>query len=64
MHILKIFGVILLSFVFSFSIWYLIFWFITAEDNLFIWSGWTKAAYLLLSFMAMSGIADETIKEL
>jgi hypothetical protein len=64
MNTLKIFGVLLLSFVFSFSMWYLIFWFITAEDNLFIWGGWTKTAYLLLSFMSMGGIIDETIKEL
>jgi hypothetical protein len=44
--------------------WYLIFWFVTAEDNLFAWGGWTKAAYLFLSFLSMSGIADETFKEL
>ncbi len=63
MNVLKIFGILLLSFVFSFSMWYLIFWFITAEDNLFIWSRWTKAAYLLLAFLTMTGITDETFKE-
>jgi len=63
MRVLKIFGILLLSFVFSFSMWYLIFWFVTAEDNLFIWGGWTKASYLLLAFLTMSGIADDTIKE-
>ena len=63
MSALKIFGILLLSFVFSFGIWYLIFWFITAENNLFIWSGWTKAAYLLMTFLTMTGIADETFKE-
>jgi len=63
MSALKTFGILLLSFVFSFGIWYLIFWFITAEDNLFIWNGWTKAAYLLMTFLTMIGIADETFKE-
>jgi hypothetical protein len=64
MYILKIIAIILLSFIFSFAMWYLIFWFITAEDNLFAWNGWTKAAYLFLAFLSMSGIADETFKEL
>lgn len=64
MWILKTFGILLLSFVCSFAFWYLIFWFITAENNLFVWGGWTKAAYLLLSFTGMVGISEETFKEL
>lgn len=63
MYILKIIGVMILSFIFSFTMWYLIFWFITAEKNLFMWSIWTKVAYLLLSFLSMSGIVDEATKE-
>ena len=49
---------VILSFIIGFGFWYLIFWFITAEFNLFLWSGWTKAAYLLMSFAAVSGTFD------
>lgn len=64
MHVIKVIGLLILSFLVSFGLWYLIFWFITAEDNLFMWSGWIKAFYLILGFTSMTGIIDETLKEL
>ena len=63
MATLKMLLTVVLSFIFGFGFWYLIFWFITAEVNLFLWSGWTKAAYLLMSFAAVSGTFDLITKD-
>lgn len=42
----------------GFSIWYLTFWFITKEQNLFLWIWWIKIIYLLLSFNTTNNIID------
>lgn len=58
MEQIKIILVLLVSLVFGFGFWYVIFWFLTNESNLFYWSIWTKICYLLFSIMAASGTAD------
>ena len=62
MRVVKIFGILLLSFVFSFSMWYLIFWFVSAESNLFIWGPWTKVFYMFFGLMLSNKILKETTK--
>jgi hypothetical protein len=47
---------ILISFIFGFGFWYMIFWFLTNEPNLFLWHFVTKLSYILLSFLAIGGI--------
>lgn len=56
----RVFLGVLFSIIIGFGFWYLIFWFITAEQNLFIWSGWTKTFYLIASFTS----SGEAIKAL
>lgn len=46
---------LLIAIIIGFGFWYLIFWFVSGEANLFIWGPWTKAFYLILSFTATSG---------
>lgn len=53
---LKVISTFVIGFIFGFGFWYLIFWFITAESNLFIWHVATKVVYLIFSFTATSGI--------
>lgn len=56
--------VLLLSLVLGFGFWYLIFWFILSEKNLFIWSPVAKIFYLLFSFFATSGILSALTENL
>ena len=50
----------LLSLILGFGVWYLIFWFVSAESNLFIWGPWTKVFYLFLGFSSTTSIIKET----
>jgi multisubunit Na+/H+ antiporter MnhE subunit len=45
---------LILGFVFGFGIWYLIFWFITNDPNLFAWHWAVKIIYLFISFSSTS----------
>jgi len=51
------------SFFIGFGLWYMVFWFITMEPNLFIWGMWTKVTYLILSFVASSGFTETLFKD-
>ncbi len=57
---IKIFIILMFSFLFGFGFWYLIFWFITAQYNLFLWHWATKIIYVLLSITSTSGIVEST----
>ena len=48
--------IMILSIVFGFGFWYLIFWFITTDPNLFLWHWVTKTIYLIFSMAASQGI--------
>ena len=61
MEIIKLLALLLICFVFGFGFWYLIFWFVTNESNLFLWGVWTKIFYLILSFSATSGGVKEIL---
>jgi hypothetical protein len=54
---------IVTSFFFGFGLWFLVFWFITMEPNLFIWGMWTKVTYLILSFLASAGFSREVLED-
>jgi hypothetical protein len=55
--------IILLSFLFGFGFWYIIFWFVSNQPNLFLWHWVTKLFYLFLSYAATQGIAEGIFKE-
>jgi hypothetical protein len=48
---------------FGFGFWYLIFWFITVEPNLFVWHWVTKIVYLFFSFASTSGVINGLLKD-
>lgn len=52
----------ILSVIFGFGFWYLIFWFITNEPNLFLWHWLTKILYLLFSMTSCQGIYEGLLK--
>ena len=54
----KVLGVLLLSLILGFGIWYIMFWFLLNESNMFIWSTFSKVIYITLSFLSASGIAE------
>lgn len=47
-----------LAVMFGLTFWYLIFWFITEQKNLFSWELWVKIIYLLLSLNTTNNIID------
>jgi hypothetical protein len=63
MELIKTIFLFLLGFLFGFGFWYLIFWFVSNEPNMFTWHWVTKIAYLLLSFSATTGIINGLIKD-
>lgn len=58
---IKLLFILILSFIFGFGFWYLIFWFITTEPNLFLWHWVTKILYLILSMTSTNGIYEGMI---
>jgi hypothetical protein len=60
---LKVILSALTAILFGFGFWYLIFWFVTTEPNLFLWHWGTKTVYLLFAFASASGISEALIKE-
>jgi hypothetical protein len=62
MDILKLILTLVISLVFGFGFWYLIFWFLTNEPNLFLWHWVTKIFYLLLSFSTTTGSAKNILE--
>ena len=60
METIKLISKLLLSLILGFGIWYLIFWFVSAESNLFVWGPWTKAFYLFFGFTSTGKFLEET----
>jgi predicted ABC-type exoprotein transport system permease subunit len=54
--------IVILCLVFGFGFWYLIFWFVTTERNLFLWHWGTKTVYLLFAFASTQGSMDALLK--
>ena len=54
--------VLILSLIMGFGMWYLIFWFITSESNLFVWGPWTKGFYLFFGIASSGQILEELNK--
>jgi hypothetical protein len=54
----KVLGVLLLSLILAFGIWYIIFLFLLNESNMFMWPLFSKVIYIILSFVSASGIAE------
>jgi hypothetical protein len=54
----KVLGVLLLSLILAFGIWYIIFLFLLNESNMFMWPLFSKVIYILLSFASASGIVE------
>jgi hypothetical protein len=52
----------MLSIVIGCGLWYLIFWFITNEPNLFTWHWGTKLFYLLLASTSSESISGGLTK--
>lgn len=60
METIKLILLLIISLILGFGIWYLIFWFVSAESNLFIWGTWTKIFYLFLAVNSAGQILKET----
>jgi multisubunit Na+/H+ antiporter MnhE subunit len=63
MEIVKIILLFFLGFIFGFGFWYMIFWFVSNEPNLFMWHWVTKIVYLVFSFSSTSGIINGLLKD-
>ncbi len=63
METAKVIFLFLLGFIFGFGFWYLIFWFVTTEPNLFVWHWVTKIVYLFFAFASTSGVINGLIKD-
>jgi hypothetical protein len=62
MEIVKNILVLVLSIAFGSGIWYVIFWFISNEPNLFVWHWVTKILYLLFAASSSQGIFEGLTK--
>ena len=58
LDILKIILIFLFGVLISFGGWYLIFWFLTGESDLFIRFWWVKLLYLIFGFSSLSSILE------
>lgn len=62
MLLIKTIFILLISFILGFGFWYLILWFLTNEQNLFLWGMWTKGFYLICSITSTAGVMEEFTK--
>jgi hypothetical protein len=62
MELIKTILILILSIVFGFGLWYLIFWFVSSEPDLFTWHWGTKILYLILVMSSSTSIFDSLIK--
>lgn len=60
METIKLILLLIISLILGFGVWYLIFWFVSTESNLFIWGTWTKIFYLFLGVNSTGQILKET----
>ncbi len=58
LDVLKVILIFLFGVSMSFGGWYLIFWFLTGEPNLFVWFWWVKLLYLIFSFSSLSSLFE------
>lgn len=56
---MKVFLLLILSALFSFGIWWLIFWFMSSEINPYNWHWAVKIIYLLISLTATGSVLEE-----
>jgi hypothetical protein len=59
MEIIKFILVIILGTIIGFGLWYLIFWFVSNEPNLFLWHPVGKIFYLMLGLASSTNIINE-----
>lgn len=55
-QLIKLILLLIISFSFGFGFWYLIFWFISNEPNLFLWNWVIKLLYLIFGGYATEGV--------
>jgi hypothetical protein len=63
METIKVLFLFLFGFLFGFGFWYLIFWFVSNEPNMFAWHWVTKIVYLFFGFSSTSGTISALIKD-
>jgi hypothetical protein len=63
MEVVKNILLLLLCIVFGSGIWYLIFWFVSNESNLFMWHWGTKIVYLILAGSSAQGTFEGLTKK-
>jgi hypothetical protein len=62
MKLIKDIIVLILSIGFGSGIWYVVFWFISNEPDLFTWHWVTKVVYLILAASTSQGIYEGLTK--
>lgn len=62
MESIKLIFLLLFSVLIGFGLWYLVFWFLTNEPNLFLWHWVTKFFYLILGASSTNGVFETTTK--
>ena len=62
-HIIKVFLSAVLGFLVGAGIWYLAFWFVSGESNMFAWTPIYKLLYLILAFAASSGFTKAFLED-
>ena len=62
MESIKLIFLLLFSILIGFGLWYLVFWFLSNEPNLFQWHWASKIFYLLFAVSSSNGIFENTIK--
>ncbi len=56
--LLKVILIFILGVFISFGFWYLMFWFVTGESNLFVWFWGVKLIYLVFGFSSLGKIIE------
>ena len=59
METVKFILILILSFILGFGFWYLVFWFISNESNLFLWHPIGKIVYLFFCDATSTNIINE-----
>lgn len=60
METIKMILLLIVSLIVGFGVWYLIFWFVSSEPNLFVWGWWIKILYLFFGFTSSGKFLEET----
>jgi hypothetical protein len=58
METIKFIFVLILSVIIGFGLWYLIFWFVSNESNLFLWHPVGKIFYLIFGIASSTNIIN------